>query len=141
MKRKEIVTSFLFKEGKVLLLKRSDKVGTFKGKWAGVSGFIEKENGLEAALREIKEETGIDNKYLELLKIGTPFDVNDTVNDTIWSINPFLFLFKGEEIKIDWEHDTFEWIYPKEMERYDTVPNLKKTLFDLIENSDAEQND
>lgn len=141
MKRKEIVTSFLFKEGKVLLLKRSDKVGTFKGKWAGVSGFIEKENGLEAALREIKEETGIDNKYLELLKIGTPFDVNDTVNDTIWSINPFLFLFKGEEIKIDWEHDTFEWIYPKEMERYNTVPNLKKTLFDLIENSDAEQND
>jgi len=141
MKRKEIVTSFLFKEGKVLLLKRSDKVGTFKGKWAGVSGFIEKENSLEAALREIKEETGIDNKYLELLKIGTPFDVNDTVNDTIWSINPFLFLFKGEEIKIDWEHDTFEWIYPKEMERYNTVPNLKKTLFDLIENSDAEQND
>lgn len=141
MKRKEIVTSFLFKDGKVLLLKRSDKVGTFRGKWAGVSGFIEEENSLEAALREIKEETGVDNKYLELLKIGTPFDVNDTVNDTIWSINPFLFLFKGEEIKIDWEHDTFKWIYPKEMENYDTVTNLKKTLFDLIENSDAEQND
>lgn len=138
MKRKEIVTSFLFKDGKILLLKRSDKVGTFRGKWAGVSGFIEDENSLEAALREIKEETGVDSKYLELLKIGIPFDINDTVNDTIWSINPFLFLFKGEEINIDWEHDTFEWVYPNEMDNYDVVTNLKKTLFDLIEGSEVE---
>lgn len=138
MKRKEIVTSFLFKNGKVLLLKRSDKVGTFRGKWAGVSGFIEDENSLEAALREIKEETGVDSKYLELLKIGIPFNINDCTNDTIWSINPFLFRFKGEEIKIDWEHDTFEWIYPKEMDNYDVVTHLKKTLFNLIEDSDVE---
>lgn len=138
MKRKEIVTSFLFKDGKILLLKRSDKVGTFRGKWAGVSGFIEDENSLEAALREIKEETGVDSKYLELLKIGIPFDINDTVNDTIWSINPFLFLFKGEEITIDWEHDTFEWIYPNEMDNYEVVTNLKKTLFNLIADSEIE---
>lgn len=136
MKRKEIVTSFLFKDGKILLLKRSDKVGTFRGKWAGVSGYIENENSLEAALREIKEETGVDSKYLELLKIGIPFDVNDSINDTTWSINPFLFLFKGDEIIIDWEHDTYEWIYPNEMENYDTVKNLKETLFNLIENAD-----
>jgi len=138
MDRKEIVTSFLIKNGKVLILKRSDKVGSFRGKWAGVSGFIEDENSLEAALREIKEETGIDSKYLELLKIGVPFDIKDIMNDTIWSINPFLFLFKGEKINIDWEHDTFEWVYPKEIENYDTVTNLKKTLYSLIE--DAELN-
>ena len=138
MDRKEIVTSFLIKNGKVLILKRSSKVGSFRGKWAGVSGFIEDENSLEAALREIKEETGIDSKYLELLKIGVPFDIKDIMNDTIWSINPFLFLFKGEKINIDWEHDTFEWVYPKEIENYDTVTNLKKTLYSLIE--DAELN-
>jgi 8-oxo-dGTP pyrophosphatase MutT (NUDIX family) len=141
MKRKDIVTSFLFKDGKILLLKRSNKVGTFRGKWAGVSGFIEDENSLEAALREIKEETGVDSKYLELLKIGIPFDIQDIVNDTIWSINPFLFLFKGDEIKIDWEHDTFEWIYPNEMDNYDTVTNLKKTLFNLIDDSELESID
>ncbi len=136
MNRKEIVTSFLFKDKKILLLKRSDKVGTFKGKWAGISGFIEKETSLEAALREIKEETGVDSNQLELLKIGIPFEINDTTNDVIWSINPFLFLFKGDEIKIDWEHDTYEWICPSEMENYDTVKKLKETLFNLIENAD-----
>jgi len=136
MNRKEIVTSFLFKNKKILLLKRSDKVGTFKGKWAGISGFIEKETSLEAALREIKEETGVDSNQLELLKIGIPFEINDTTNDVIWSINPFLFLFKGDEIKIDWEHDTYEWICPSEMKNYDTVKKLKETLFNLIENAD-----
>ncbi len=136
MKRKEIVTSFLFKNQRILLLKRSDKVGTFKGKWAGISGFIEKETSLEAALREIKEETGVDSKYLELLKIGIPFEINDTTNDVIWSINPFLFLFKGNEINIDWEHDSYEWIYPQEIDSYDTVTNLNKTLFNLIEDLD-----
>jgi len=57
MNKKNIVTSFLFKDGKVLLLKRSNKVGSFRGKWAGISGYIENETSLEAALREIKEET------------------------------------------------------------------------------------
>lgn len=141
MKKKNIVTSFLFKDGKVLLLKRSDKVGSFRGKWAGISGSIEDENSLEAALREIKEETGIDSKDLQLLKIGMPFEIKDNVNDTIWSINPFLFLFKGDKIIIDWEHDTFEWIYPNEIDKFETVTSLKKTLFNLIENSDAEIND
>ncbi|KYC46457.1 MAG: dihydroneopterin triphosphate pyrophosphatase [Candidatus Methanofastidiosum methylothiophilum] len=141
MNKKNIVTSFLFKDGKVLLLKRSNKVGSFRGKWAGISGFIEDENSLEAALREIKEETAVDSKDLQLLKIGMPFEIEDKVNDTIWSINPFLFSFKGTKIIIDWEHDTFEWIYPNEIDKFDTVTNLKKTLFNLIENSDAEVND
>jgi len=141
MKKKDIVTSFLFKDDKILLLKRSDKVGSFRGKWAGISGFIEDENSLEAALREIKEETGVDSNKLELLKIGIPFNISDSVNDTIWSINPFLFLFKGTEIQIDWEHDTFKWIHPNEIDEYETVTGLKKTLFDLIENSDAEKTD
>ena len=141
MIKKDIVTSFLFKNGKVLIIKRSDKVGSFRGKWAGISGFIENESSLEAALREIKEETSVDSSNLKLLKIGIPFDINDPINGVIWSINPFLFLFKGTEIIIDWEHDIFEWVYPNELDNYDTVTNLKKTLFNLIENSDTENID
>jgi len=135
MNRKNIVTSFLFKDGKVLLLKRSNKVGSFRGKWAGISGYIENENSLEAALREIKEETGVQSNQLKLLKKGNPFDINDPVNGCICSINSFLFLFDGSEIQIDWEHDEYEWINPSEIDNYETVTNLKKTLFDLIDSS------
>ncbi len=136
MKRKKVVTSFLYKNGEILLLKRSYKVGTFRGKWAGISGYIEEESSLEAAIREIKEETGASEENLKLLKKGLPFEVEDTLNNTVWSIHPFLFLFKGDKIMIDWEHERYEWIDPKEIDNYSTVKNLKKTLFDLIEDID-----
>ncbi len=136
MKRRKVVTSFLYKNGEILLLKRSYKVGTFRGKWAGISGYIEEESSLEAAIREIKEETGASEENLKLLKKGLPFEVEDTLNNTVWSIHPFLFLFKGDKIMIDWEHERYEWIDPKEIDNYSTVKNLKKTLFDLIEDID-----
>jgi hypothetical protein len=33
-----VITCFVMYEGKILLLKRSDKVGTYKGFWNSVSG-------------------------------------------------------------------------------------------------------
>ncbi len=45
-------------EGKVLLIKR--KIGPCKGEWALPSGFMEiNESTIEAALRELAEETGL----------------------------------------------------------------------------------
>jgi len=42
MRSTKIVTSFLTDNDKFLILKRSQKVKTMKGLWAGVSGIIEK---------------------------------------------------------------------------------------------------
>ncbi len=42
MRATKIVTSFIKDEQKILILKRSDKVKTMKGLWAGISGIIEK---------------------------------------------------------------------------------------------------
>ena len=55
-----VVTNFLRYRGKILLLQRSSKVRTHRGKWAGVSGYIEgDEDPAERAIIEIKEETRI----------------------------------------------------------------------------------
>lgn len=54
---------------KILLIKR--KNWPFKGHWALPGGFLEidaKETLEETALRELKEETGLENVYLEQLK-------------------------------------------------------------------------
>ena len=57
MRSTKIVTSFLTDDDKFLILKRSQKVKTMKGLWAGVSGIIEKnEDPLERAKIEIFEE-------------------------------------------------------------------------------------
>ena len=63
MKHTNIVTSFLQDDSKILLLKRSDKVKSMKGLWAGVSGIIENnEIPINRAKIEIWEETGIEER-------------------------------------------------------------------------------
>jgi len=44
MEEKHVVTSFLEYDNKILILRRSQAVGTYQGKWAGVSGYIEEGN-------------------------------------------------------------------------------------------------
>ena len=65
-------------EGKILIMKRSDKVRTYKGMWGVAAGYIEEdETPLETAYKEIREETGIEGEYLTLLKQFEPVEIND----------------------------------------------------------------
>lgn len=57
------VTCFLMYKGKTLILKRSAKVATYKGKWAAISGRIEeKEDPDRRGRAEVLEETGLSGK-------------------------------------------------------------------------------
>ena len=57
---------------RVLLVRR--KIAPFEGKFALPGGFVHEDEGLEdAALRELEEETGVGDVYLEqLYSFGTP---------------------------------------------------------------------
>ncbi|MFN3975335.1 MAG: NUDIX domain-containing protein [Dehalococcoidia bacterium] len=68
-----VVTVFLVHNGKVLLLRRSGRVRTFPGRWAGVSGSIPPgTTPLAQAYQEIMEEPGIPPEGLSLCTQGTP---------------------------------------------------------------------
>jgi 8-oxo-dGTP pyrophosphatase MutT (NUDIX family) len=127
-----VVTSFLRFRGKILILKRSDKVRTSKGRWAGVSGYVEEgEKPEETAIKEIREETGIENP--KLIRTGEPFRVS--TDNGVFCIHPFLFEVDTDEVTIDWEHTEFKWIEPGDIEKYDTVPRLPQGLKSLLLNS------
>lgn len=67
-----IIFTIKNKELKVLLVKR--KLEPFKGKWATAGGFVRINDSLEeAAKRELKDETGVKDIYLEqLYTYGNP---------------------------------------------------------------------
>jgi ADP-ribose pyrophosphatase YjhB (NUDIX family) len=71
----DVVTVFLTHRSKILVLKRSGEVGTYKGHWAGVSGYLESNNALAQALTEMAEEVGLGEKDVTLLKAGKPLEV------------------------------------------------------------------
>jgi 8-oxo-dGTP pyrophosphatase MutT (NUDIX family) len=133
-KKVNVVTVFLEHDRKILLLRRSQKASTMKGLWAGISGYIENNDALTQALKEIEEETGLSNKKLNLLHVGQPLEVVETNNpDTAWVVHPYLFHSNTSLIRIDWEHDELRWINPNEIQSYETVPKLKEALRTVYE--------
>jgi len=129
-----IVTSFLQNNSKILLLKRSDRVKSMKGLWAGVSGIIENnEIPIDRAKIEIWEETGIEEVQVVLLKSVQEMRVRSPqYKNHEWNIFPFLFSTKNMEIKLNWENSEFKWIKPTEIVNYKTVPDLDKILSNLL---------
>ena len=134
MRSTKIVTSFIKDNEKLLILKRSDKVKSMKGLWAGISGIIEKnEEPLKRAKIEILEEVGIIEDRITLVRSVEEMRINSPQYENHeWEIFPFLFEAKNPIIKLNWENSEFKWINKEELENYDTVPSLQKVLFNLV---------
>ncbi len=129
MRETHVVTCFLLNaEGKLLILRRSNRVGSYQSRWAGVSGYLEAAPE-EQAYRELQEEVGLAPEDVRLLRKGEPMDVPDEELGKLWVVHPFLFLVDDvERVRLDWEHTEFRWIEPGDLPTYSTVPGLVPLL-------------
>ena len=99
---------YLKQNGKTLMLHRVKKEQDFhEGKWNGLGGKLDPgETPEECAIREVKEESGLDLKALKLRGIIT-FPLFDQVDD--W----YVYLFTGTEFSgdlIDSPEGDLKWI-------------------------------
>ncbi|NKE37830.1 NUDIX domain-containing protein [Natronococcus sp. JC468] len=124
--RSHVVTAFLRNDGDVLLLRRSDAVGTYAGRWGAVSGFAEGDPD-EQVRAEIREETGLEGA-VSLVRSGRPVEFADADLDREWVVHPYLFDCEDREVELSEEHDAFEWVSPTDIavpdSAYETVPKL-----------------
>ena len=128
LQEKQVITCFLESNGEILLLRRSQQVGTYQGRWAGVSGYLETTPD-EQALIEIAEETGLSEEDITPIRKGEPLEIDDEELGIRWIVHPFLFHIKDRsKIRIDWEHKKLKWISPGDITSFNTVPKLKETL-------------
>jgi 8-oxo-dGTP pyrophosphatase MutT (NUDIX family) len=132
----QVVTCILEHDGKILLLKRSNLVGTYRGLWGGVAGYVEElEDPYDTAIKEIRQEAGIDLDALELVRKGNPIEFSDTYegNRYNWIVYPFLFHIQSKElVRIDWEHVEYRWVHPSEVKKLDTGPGLDEVVAQLL---------
>ncbi|MBS3155608.1 NUDIX domain-containing protein [Candidatus Woesearchaeota archaeon] len=127
-----VITVFIKFKDKILLLKRSDKVLTYKGKWNTIAGYLDEVKPIEDKVKEELREK-INVKEFLSIKIGKYFKILDKKINKKWIVTPVLVELKDKpEIKLDWEHTEFEWIKPEEMKNYDTVVSLDKSLEKVI---------
>lgn len=123
---RHVVSCFLQHEGRIALLRRSARVGTYRGKWAGVSGYLEEGVSPRAqALTEIREETGLSEGDVALAMEGQVVEVADEALGKRWLVHPFRFIVAcPDRIRTDWENTELRWIAPEEISSFDTVPRL-----------------
>lgn len=111
-------------EGKYLVVKRASTKSMHPGLWEFPGGGLEGgETPEEGALRELREETGLEGR---IVNVGEPGEV-ETDYGTL-KIHPFLVEVEGE-VELSKEHSEYRWIELEELEELDTVPGLEKELW------------
>jgi 8-oxo-dGTP diphosphatase len=132
LRQTHVVSCFLLRtdmdQPRILIVRRSQRVGSYNARWAGISGFLE--TGVtpdEQAYTEIREETGLQGKQVRMLKRGVVIEHEDTSIGRHWYIHPFLFeVLAPDAITLDWEATEMRWIAPSEIQDYETVPKLEE---------------
>ncbi len=125
-----VLTCFVRFGEKILLLKRSDRVHSYQGKWHTVAGYIDEPKPIrQKALEELEEELSIPSKNVSRFIAGEPYEFFDQGAKKSWIVHPVLVELKNKpEVRLDWEHTEFKWISPDEIDGYDTVPKLEESL-------------
>lgn len=133
-KESAVINVFIMHDGQLLLLKRSDKVGNYKGRWNVVAGYYDELKSVEEkALEEVGEETGILEGQISNIKTCQNFKLIDKEINKIFYVFPVLiYLNCKPEIKMDWEHTEYKWIDPADSDGYETVYGLDEILKNIL---------
>jgi uncharacterized protein len=126
---KAVVTAILWNRGRILIVRRSDRVGSFRGRWSAISGSLEgREDPKARAVREIREETGLGRPRFRAA--GPP--VLARADATIFIVHPFRFDAPSRRVRLDWENVESRWIRPDELNRFRTVPRLQEVVASVL---------
>jgi 8-oxo-dGTP diphosphatase len=144
LRQTHVVSCFLLRtdmdQPRILIVRRSQRVGSYNARWAGISGFLE--TGVtadEQAYTEIREETGLQGEQVRMLKRGTIVEHEDASIGRHWYIHPFLFeVLTPDAISLDWEATEMRWIVPSELRDYETVPKLEEVYRSVVDGVEVE---
>lgn len=126
--------TYIIHNGKVLMHKRADNKEKFPGFWIGPGGHVDEgEDVLSTAIREVKEETGVDvsekDIKLKVLAFHQHIDRGE-----VWMEYLFRAVIpKSQKIKSSKEGKS-QWIDIKKMLKMDKVFPPSKYYFDHILN-------
>lgn len=140
MKFRNVVTAFLSNNDEFLLMHRSMNNKRMPGFWYGVGGHVEKEelnNPFAACMREIYEETGIQEHEIDNLKLKYIL-MRSSNNETV--INYVYFGQTQKKDVIENEEGSLHWIDKSEVLNHKFFDAIQLCLEHyLSENKDREE--
>lgn len=119
---KTAIVALQNEHGDFLILQRGSTAPWMPNKWSLVGGVVDAgEEPLDSAIREVKEEIGVDVSNLY-------FVTHQNTNDS-----GHLYFYKGKlpkgyKIELDYENQDFAWVNKHNYSSYDYVPHIKDFL-------------
>ncbi len=131
-----VLTCFIEYQGKILLLKRSNKTGTYQGLWSTVTGYLDELKPLKNKVEEeLEEELGLNLENINSFKMREVYEFLDKDINRTWIVYPVLVTLKNKpEIRLDREHIEFKWIKPENITKFKTPPKLEESLMRVVNN-------
>ncbi len=116
----DVAVTVPIRNGEILLLRRSIETSS-TGKWALPGGKIKQgEEASEAALRELKEETGLQG---DITDKGESYVDEGELGK--WRLHPFLVKVEASKVELNHEHSEYSWVKKHGVEEKDTLGELK----------------
>lgn len=105
------VVALLLTDGdRLCLLRRSGAVGSDRGRWHCLTGFLDDQRDPAGhALVELAEETGLGREDLRTFRAGPVLELPDAHGAT-WRIWLFSAEVRHRRIRLNWEHDAVCWV-------------------------------
>ncbi len=127
--QKIVVAGLVAHQGKILIIQRSSDDDVFPNLWELPSGkreFFERSE--DAAVREVKEETGIDVKTVMPVSV---FEFKVEKPNEIRDATQISFLVKPigkPKVKLSNEHQSFTWITENELNTFNLSSETRDTI-------------
>lgn len=114
---------------KILLVKRSEKMLTYKGLWSCLAGFVDDEKAMEDKVEhEIEEELGLRREDIKAIHKGDTYLFIDKELSREWIRHLYLVEIGNPNIKLNWEHSEYIWVAPGEEKDLETTPGFAEDL-------------
>jgi len=121
------VICFIERDGKILLMKRSDKVGSMHGQWDTAGGYYDELlPPIDIAYKEILEETGILKKEICSIQEGVVIRHVSEKRSSIFCL--YYCKTKKRNIHLDYEHTEYAWVNIKDISTYAVTPYFIPSL-------------
>jgi 8-oxo-dGTP pyrophosphatase MutT (NUDIX family) len=119
------VAALIYRQGKILAMRRSPRKDAGAGLWETLSGRVEPgEQPYDAVVREIQEECGLQVR-VETLPVDAYLAKR---NDSPMLVIVYRAEHAGGEVLLSEEHDEYRWLTPAEFAGLTTLTRLAEAV-------------
>lgn len=124
-----VMNCVLINNGQVLIVKRGEGVGWYKGKWNGIGGFLDDNKSIrEKVEEELSEELSIPRSAIREIYVGEIFLDDIKEQKKTWIIVPLRVEVNTRDITLDNEATEHRWVDPKDVKDFDIIPSFERVL-------------